>query len=166
MEGLFIIELDFKEPETFKTPDGNEWIINPLPVKDIKIIFQFIKFNEQLKKYQDEGDTDKSNELIYGKPDESEDWNKDNSLMGIGETIIDKAITNTKDPTIIFPSKYKTVKKLIQLSGHVAIATMDVNEAEIKEAGGNPLEIQRMLSDKSKATSTPSSRRGGKRKKS
>lgn len=162
-----MLELDFREPETFKTPDGQEYVINPLDVKDVKIIFKFIELNERLQKIknksknkkQDVKNTSEANSIIYGK-----EGNEEPSLAELAEEIINKSIKNIESGDQL-PKRYHTIKKLIQLSGHVAVATIDMNKEDIERAGGNPLELQRMLSDKSEPTSTPSKKkRAGKKK--
>jgi len=155
-----MLELDFKEPETFKTPDGQEWVINPLPTKDIKIIFRFIELNDEMKALKKNGETAKANKLIFGT---EEDENVP-SVVELTEQIIDLSVHNVEDEETLLPSKYRTVKKLIQLASNVAVVTMDLSQEDIARAGGNPLEIQGMLSDKSKQVLSSSKKKGGKRK--
>jgi len=155
-----MIELDFKEPETFKTPDGEEYIINPLNVEDIKLLFKFMEYEEELKKLQKDGHKKNAQNLIYGSDEEDRE-----PMVTLAEQIINKSIKNieTGEP---LPKKYQTIKKLIQLSGYVAVATIDVNKEDIREGEDIPLEVKRMLSGVSKETSTPSKKKRGGRKKS
>lgn len=160
MEGFIILELDFKELEQFKTPDGEVYEINPLDVKDIRIVFEFLQAQDELKAIKETNDTLKANALIFGNKEMEEP-----SMIELANSIIDKSITNTETGDLL-PKKYRTAKKLLQLSGHVAIATMDLNNQDIERAGGNPLELQKMLSDKSKETSSPSKKKDGRQRKS
>lgn len=155
-----MLELDFKELQTFKIPEGDEYIINPLNVEDVKVLFQFMEYEDELKTLHKKKDKKKAHKLIYGSEDQ-----KQKPMIELANIIVSKSIRRVDDGEPL-PEKYRTVKKLIQLCGHVAMATMDLNESDLSQAGDIPLEVKKMLSDASGGTSTPSKKKGGRKKNS
>lgn len=131
--------LEFKEPETFTTPDGNTYIINPLPTRAMKTIFKFIELNNQQQEYIKNGEKDKVNELVYGP------------LVELVEEIVDKSVKNVENGEPL-SEKYRTLGKLIEICNQVVISTVDANPEMAKqmeeEAGGNPLEALEASSTK------------------
>lgn len=152
MEGIyFMIELDFKEPETFKTPDGEEWIINPLDTVDMKLIVKLTSLDSKQRKLQSEGKIEELNEVVYG---ESVDFSNE---------IIDKSIVNKKTGELL-PGQYrKPYTRLVELVKLVVNETVGIGNIN-DEDGDNPLENQAKSSEPSEDKSISSKKKGGRRK--
>jgi hypothetical protein len=154
-----MIELDFREPETFKTPDGEEWIITPLEVEDTPLIFKFQKLYTHLLKIKEKKDHESVNELIFGN-----EKSKKESLISFSDILIDKSIKNEKNEKL--PLKYRKRKHMIMLGGLIVKETMGVTQSDLNNGGDIPLELQKKSSSKSRPTSTPSKKKQGGKKKS
>jgi hypothetical protein len=127
-----MLELNFKEPETFKTPDGTVWTINPLKRRDLKRLHRFTALNEKLQKLKEEGRTDEANTLIFGK---DEDDDQEETLLKITDEIIDLSITNDKGEQ--FPEIYRRqITKTMELC--VLVINASVDSPKGKEGDGNP----------------------------
>lgn len=60
--------IEFKEAETFKTPDGQEWVVKKLRTKVMKDkISLFIDYQNEMTQYQENNDNYNTNKLIYDK---------------------------------------------------------------------------------------------------
>lgn len=60
--------IEFKELETFKTPDGQEWVVKKLRTKVMKDkISLFIDYQNEMTEYQENNDNYNTNKLIYNK---------------------------------------------------------------------------------------------------
>lgn len=144
-----MIELDFKEPETFKTPDGEEYVINPLDTGDMKILLQFLDLNDQQDKLKSEGKLKELNKLVYV------------DLVNKANELVDKSIVNKNNGELL-PEKYrKPYIHLVKLCNIIVRETIGRKDGE---GGDNPLELPQKSSNKSGETSTPSKRKGGRKK--
>lgn len=146
-----MIELDFKEPETFKTPDGEEYIVNPLETGDMKLIAKLTSLDSKQRKLQEEGKIEELNQTVY---DES---------VKLSNEIIDKSIVNKKTGELL-PDTYRTpYTRLVKIVKIVVDETVGLG-GESGGEGGNPLGSQKKSSKASGGTSTASGRKGGRRK--
>lgn len=146
-----MIELDFKEPETFKTPDGEEYIVNPLETGDMKLIAKLTSLDSKQRKLQEEGKIEELNQTVY---DES---------VKLSNEIIDKSIVNKKTGELL-PDTYRTpYTRLVKIVKIVVDETVGLG-GESGGEGGNPLGSQKKSSKTSGGTSTASGRKGGRRK--
>lgn len=144
-----MIELDFREPESFKTPDNEEYIINPLNTEDMKLLLQFIDLNDQQDKLKAEGKTKELNKLVYI------------DLVNKANELIDKSIINKNDGKLL-PEQYrKPYIHLIKLCNIVVRETIGNNNTGESDI---PLELQNKSSNKSGETSTSSKKKGGRKK--
>lgn len=116
--------LNFKEPETIQTPDGQTYEILPLPVKDMPLLLDFMDLQEKLN-LSDEATAEKKA--------------KDNIelLLPPMSKMVVSSVKN-KETGEPIPEKYLTLKNYIELATKVIIATSD--SPEDKPAGDNPLE--------------------------
>ena len=78
-----MIELDFREPETFKTPDGQEWIINPLTTRKMPLVHDFIRLYDERKGLEFESDEFKQINFV--------------ELVEISEEIVKAGIKNKEN---------------------------------------------------------------------
>jgi len=146
-----MIELDFNEPETFKTPDGEEYIVNPLETGDMKLIAKLTSLDSKQRKLQEEGKIEELNQTVY---DES---------VKLSNEIIDKSIVNKKTGELL-PDTYRTpYTRLVKIVKIVVDETVGLG-GESGGEGGNPLGSQKKSSKASGGTSTASGRKGGRRK--
>lgn len=146
-----MIDLDFKEPETFKTPDGEEYIVNPLETGDMKLIAKLTSLDSKQRKLQEEGKIEELNQTVY---DES---------VKLSNEIIDKSIVNKKTGELL-PDTYRTpYTRLVKIVKIVVDETVGLG-GESGGEGGNPLGSQKKSSKASGGTSTASGRKGGRRK--
>jgi len=146
-----MIELDFNEPETFKTPDGEEYIVNPLETGDMKLIAKLTSLDSKQRKLQEEGKIEELNQTVY---DES---------VKLSNEIIDKSIVNKKTGELL-PDTYRTpYTRLVKIVKIVVDETVGLG-GESGGEGGNPLGSQKKSSKTSGGTSTASGRKGGRRK--
>lgn len=107
-----MFDISFEELETFKTPDGKEWIVNPLKRKDLKKLNRFTALNQKLQKYRKEDNMEEGNKLIYGI---KENDDKEETLLSVTDEIIDLSIEEVKTKEK-FPEKYRRqVLKAIEL---------------------------------------------------
>lgn len=146
----FMIELDYKEYETFKTPDKEEWIIKPLQTEDMKMVLKFTDLNDQQVKLKDEGKNRELTELIYI------------DLVKIANELIDKSVFNKKTGDVLnkeWRTPYINLIKLASLVIQTTVGTSD-NSGE----GDTPLELQVKSSEASGGASTPSKKKGGRKK--
>ena len=159
-----MLELSFVEPETFKTPDNHEYIINPLPTREMKRVNEFIELNTELQRYQNEGNEKEANKLIYGSEDEPDK----RTIAILCEELIDLSIKDIEDSSDL-PKKYRTIFKMIELCTYIVNATLQLPDNIVPESseGDNPLEQVGKSSDKPEDTSMESSKKpAGKQKKS
>jgi hypothetical protein len=146
-----MIELDFREPETFKTPDGSEWIVSPLFTKDMPLVAEFEELSREQVRLGKEGKREEINKLVF------------NEMPALVNKMIDKSIVN-KDNGELLPEEYRTPYTMLI---NIATVIIRVTNGPIPtNEGGTPLEIRKSSSAKSKPTSTPSKRKGGKKKNS
>ena len=132
-----MLDISFKENETFKTPDGEEWTINPLRRKDLKKLNKFTSMNDQLQKLQKEGNSVEGNRLIYG---EDEDNDQEETLLSVTDEIIDLSITNKKGEK--FPEKYRRqITKAMELCSLVVSASID-SPQKAKTGDDTPLAMK------------------------
>lgn len=117
--------LIFKEPETFKTPDGGEYVILPVQVDDMPILFSIINKKDKLSKKKKQEDKDG---VAFIKE------------CGVDlKNLINKTIINTKTGESL-PPKYQQPGNVIDLMGRIMRATMPDSTKESDEDGGIPLE--------------------------
>ncbi len=146
-----MIELDFREPETFKTPDGQEWIINPLTTRKMPLVHDFIRLYDERKGLEFESDEFKQINFV--------------ELVEISEEIVKAGIKNKENKDEAFPEKYTTQGKLFQMALLVCDVTTDI---KIPIKGDDiPLDQKpgKKKSRSSKQTSTPSSKKPAGKKK-
>lgn len=126
-----MLNISFEEPEIFPTPDGREWIINPLKRKELKKLTKFARMNKELQKYQKEGNIEAGNILMYG---ENEDDEEEDTLLKLTDEIIDLSIREVKTNKL-FPEKYRRqITKAIELCVEVVKASSGKSKGS-----GNPL---------------------------
>lgn len=134
-----MIEIDFKEIEEFKTPDGNIWIINPLKRRDLKKLNRFTTLNDQLQKYKREGKTVEANQLVYGVDEENDE---EETLLKVTDEIIDISIKNKKDGSK-FPEKYRRqITKAMELCSLVIEASIDTPTRSKEGGSDTPLQMK------------------------
>lgn len=158
MEGIIIlepeiIEVDFREVKQFKFPDGSLYEIHPVKTKNVKFVFKFLQLQDEINVLQRKN---KKDEKLFDLLQE---------LLELGEKIIGLSIFNVETGESI-PEDYLTNKKIMFMANNVVMVTTDYSDEDIKKAGGNPLELRKMLSNGSKVTSSPSKKKVGRRKKS
>lgn len=152
-------ELEFKELETFETPEGKNYEVYPLRVEDMKLVYKFIEFNQErlgkfIKKDNEEfleEDIKKiGNEVLY------------NDLIPICNEIIDKSVMEIGTGELL-PHKYRTIQIVMELAAKAIIATT----GNTKKSNGRdiPLEQQQNPSNSSEGMSTPSRKKQKKTKK-
>lgn len=123
--------LIFKEPETFTTPDGGEYVVLPVQVDDMPILFSI---------------TNKRNKLSKKKKGtiEGEEFIKE---CGTDLTkLIDRTILHiqTGEP---LPPKYRQMSNILELVGKIMkITTIEVED---EKDDGTPLEQKPKSSVKS-----------------
>lgn len=150
-----MLELSFIEPETFLTPDGSEYIINPLPTREMKRVNEFIELNTLLQQYQSEGNDKEANKLIYG----SEDDPDKRTIASLCEELIDLSIKNIEDGSDL-PKKYRTIFKMIELCTFIVKATLQLpDNITPPTEGDTPLGQAGKSSDKSEETPIASSKK-------
>ena len=151
-----MLELSFVEPETFKTPDNHEYIINPLPTREMKRVNEFIELNTELQEYQKEGKDTEANKLIYGSDDEPDK----RTIASLCEELIDLSIKDVEDGSDL-PKKYRTIFKMIELCTFIVKATLQLpdNITPTTDGDGTPLGRVGKSSDKSEETRTASSKK-------
>jgi hypothetical protein len=88
-----MVNINFRKKETFETPDGEVWEINPLKRRHLKKLNRFIKLNTKLQELQKNGDVEAANKIIFG---EEEDNDEEETLLKIADDIIDLSIKNVK----------------------------------------------------------------------
>ena len=116
--------LVFKEPETFKTPDGAEYIILPVQADDMPVLFSI---------------TNKRNKLAKKKktPINGEEFIKECG-QDIQE-LINKTVLNIKTGESL-PLKYRQPTNVLDLMGRIMkITTIESNEPV--EEDGTTLEV-------------------------
>jgi hypothetical protein len=146
-----MIDLDYKEYETFKTPDKEEWLIKPLLTEDMKMVLKFTDLNDQQVKLKEQGKNKELTELIYI------------DLVKIANELIDKSVVNKKTGEVLSIEWRTPYINLIKLASLVIQTTVG-NTDNIKEDGEIPLELPQKSSEASGGTSTPSKKKGGRKK--
>jgi len=162
---MHMIELDFKEPETFKTPDGQEWAIYPLKVKNMRYVALFTKLHNEYTELRQAGKIDEANNLLFGNiDDEEEDPENEKSMVGFSNKMVDLAVKNVENEEN-FPEKYRHGEQLLSLCAIIVKVTTNLNPKAVKEAMGEegPFPLKDS-SDKPEETSTPSKKSRRKRK--
>jgi hypothetical protein len=145
-----MIDLDYKEYESFKTPDKEEWIVKPLLTEDMKMVLKFTDLNDQQVKLKDEGKNKELVELIYI------------DLVKIANELIDKSVFNKKTGDVLtneWRTPYINLIKLASLVIQTTVGNVDnVGESDI------PLELPQKSSKALGGASTPSKKKGGRKK--
>ena len=122
-----IMTLVFKEPETFQTPDGGEYVILPVQVDDMPVLFNIIdkrvKASKKTKKNKKDEDT--GQEFIKACGTDLQEL--------IGKTVIN---IKTGEP---LPLKYRNPGNMIELMGKIMKITMP-NSSKESEGEDTPLE--------------------------
>lgn len=116
--------LVFREPETFKTPDGSEYVILPVQVDDMPILFSIINKKEKLSKKKKKEDKDGVAFI--------------QECGGDLKNLINKTIINTQTGESL-PPKYQQPGNVIDLMGRIMRATMPDSSKESTD-GDTPLE--------------------------
>jgi len=119
--------LVFKEPETFTTPDGGEYVILPVQVDDMPVLFNIIdkrvKASKKTKKNKKDEDT--GQEFIKACGADLQEL--------IGRTVVN---IKTGEP---LPLKYRNPGNMIELMGKIMKITMP-NSSKEAEGEDTPLE--------------------------
>ncbi len=119
--------LVFKEPETFKTPDGGEYVVLPVQVDDMPVLFNIIdkrtKASKKTKKNKKDEDT--GQEFIKACGADLQEL--------IGRTVVN---IKTGEP---LPLKYRNPGNMIELMGKIMKITMP-NSSKEAEGEDTPLE--------------------------
>lgn len=145
-----MLDLDFKKPETFKTEDGDEWMIKKLSVKNMPLVYDFIEVYD--KKSDLEFGTEEFKEVLYVQ------------LPERCLELINLSVKNVEDEDKPFPEEELSLTKMIQIALLICDTTMEFNNP-IKR-GGIPLGQEKKKSESSKPTFTPSKKKDGRKKKS
>lgn len=124
--------LVFEEPETFKTPDGGEYVILPVQVDDMPIMFNITNKRERLSKKKKGNFT-------------GEDFIKE--CGGDIQELITKTILNIKTGESL-PLKYRQPSNVLDLMGRIMKITTIASKEDKKE-DGTPLEQNKKSSGKS-----------------
>jgi hypothetical protein len=88
-----MVNINFRKKETFNTPDGETYEINPLKRRHLKKLNSFIKLNTKLQELQGAGDVEGANKIIFG---DEEDNDEEITLLKVADDIIDLSIKNVK----------------------------------------------------------------------
>ena len=124
-----MLDILLNEPETFNTPDGRLWEINPLKRKDLVIMNKFTTINDKIQAMKKDGNTGAGNELVFGTGKAKED-----TLIGVTDEIIDLSIREVNTGKR-FPEEYReNIGKAIELCNYVIKATVGLGEGD-----GSPL---------------------------
>lgn len=127
-----MLDILFNEPETFKTPDGRLWQINPLKRKDLMIMNKFTKINDKIQELKLDENVAGGNELVFGTGN-----NKEDSLISVTDEIIDLSIREVNTGKK-FPEEYReNIGKAIELCNYVIKATVGLGEGD-----GSPLAVK------------------------
>ncbi len=130
------IDVDFNEPDTFKTPDGEEWAINPLRRRHRKKFTKFTNLNDQMTKLKKENRASEANRLLFGEDEENED---EETILTIADNIIDLSIENIKTKEKL-PEKYRLeISKVFELCTLVIKAS----SGKIPENKGDDTPLQK-----------------------
>lgn len=146
-----MIELDFREPESFKTPDGQEWIVKPLPTVDMKMVVEFAVMEDKQKELQKQGKTKEMLKVIY------------DDMLGLANKLVDKSIVNKETGDKLSQEWRTPYLKLVQIA-RIVISESVGNPDQ--SGDGIPLELPANSSKSSGATSTPSKKKAGRKKNS
>ena len=122
-----IMTLVFKEPETFQTPDGGEYVILPVQVDDMPVLFNIIdkRARASKKTKKNKKDEDTGQEFIKACGTDLQEL--------IGKTVIN---IKTGEP---LPLKYRNPGNMIELMGKIMKITMP-NSSKESEGEDTPLE--------------------------
>jgi len=145
-----MIDLDYKEYETFKTPDKEEWLIKPLLTEDMKMVLKFTDLNDQQVKLKEQGKNKELTELIYV------------DLVKLANELIDKSISNKKTGDLLSDEWRTPYITLINLASLIIQNTVGTSSKDGE--GDNPLELQVKSSGASGGQSTASKKKGGRKK--
>ena len=121
------MSLVFEEPETFQTPDGGEYVILPVQVDDMPILFNIIDKRTKTSKKKSKKDEDTGQEFIKACGSDLQE-------------LISKTVINLKTGESL-PLKYRNPGNMIELMGRIMKITMP-NKAQ-PEDGDIPLEQSR-----------------------
>jgi hypothetical protein len=117
--------VEFKEPETFKTPDKEEYMAIPVTVDGIEPLHDLMDLlNRERKKHK--GKMTKEEEGLFFLKEGKKDLNK----------IIDTCVINTKTGEPL-PTKWRQIGPILQIIGSV----MDISSINTGlKVDDNPLE--------------------------
>lgn len=137
--------LIFKEPETFKTPDGSEYVVLPVQVDDMPIMFNITNKREKLRETAFKEAKKKDKKV---KKEDVEIRGED-FIMECGadiQKLITQTIINVKTGKPL-PLKYRQMDNVLDLMGRIMkITTIDPVE---KKDDDTPLEQKLTSSAKS-----------------
>lgn len=142
-----MMELDFREPETFKTPDGTEYIVYPLQTRHIITIYRrYLRKNREVEEYNGN--------------DEEELTKLEDEVASLLEQLFKASIHNKKSGKPELPKREylssniesKLVKKIIEIT----TGSRGDSPLEMKEEKPSP---RKKSSEKSKPTSSNSSKK-------
>jgi len=146
-----MIELDFREIESFRTPDGEEWLINPLDTVDMKLIAKLTRLESKQRKLQKEGKVEELNEIVYG------------DSVDLSNELIDKSIVNKKTGELLPEQHRKPYIQLVELVKLVVNETVGLRDVK-GDGDDNPLGSPKTSSKPSGGKSISSGKKGGRRK--
>lgn len=141
--------LIFREPETFKTPDGGEYVILPVQVDDMPILFSITNKRNKLKE-KAIAEAKKKNKIKKGFDEEKVEVSGEDFIQECGsdiQNLITKTVLHTKTGEPL-PLKYRQMTNMLDLMGKI----MDITTIETptsKDGDGNPLEQNLKSSGKS-----------------
>lgn len=109
--------IEFKELETFKTPDGQEWVVKKLRTKVMKDkISLFIDYQNEMMDYQKKDDNYNTNKLIYNK------------ITPLCDEIIDEGIADVE-----YFNEMKRYKRLSDIEKETVTKPVKKNFVELED---------------------------------
>ena len=135
----------FKEPKTFKTPDEGEYVILPVQVDDMKILFRITNGRGKLEQEAEANLKKKLKKKILTKEEkEGIRISGEDFLDACGKdikTLIDVTVLNTKTGEPL-PLKYRQPGNVMELIGEIMDIT-NVDKKSESQEDGTPLEVKR-----------------------
>ena len=135
----------FKEPKTFKTPDEGEYVILPVQVDDMKILFRITNGRGKLEQEAEANLKKKLKKKTLTKEEkEGIRISGEDFLDACGKdikTLIDVTVLNTKTGEPL-PLKYRQPGNVMELIGEIMDIT-NVDKKSESQEDGTPLEVKR-----------------------
>ncbi|HNR25820.1 MAG TPA: hypothetical protein PKI66_03780 [Methanobacteriaceae archaeon] len=135
----------FKEPKTFQTPDKGEYVILPVQVDDMKILFRITNGREKLEQEATTALKKKLKKKTLTKEEKKEiNISGEDFLDACGKDIkklIDVTVINTKTGEPL-PLKYRQPGNVMELIGEIMDIT-NVDKKSSSEGDDTPLELKK-----------------------